>query len=329
MDAPRVKTDTAFAALFSAAAADLRQACEAWRAWLADEKRVAPNTQAGYARDLTAFLLFLADHTEGVPTLATLQDLRPADVRAFLARRHNDGLSRTSVARALSSLRGFFRWLDREEVVKNAAIHSIRTPKVPKSIPRALSPEEAMDAVAAVDVFADEAWIGRRDVAVFLLLYGAGLRIGEALGLNRSDIPDKASNGPVLRIMGKGGKERIAPVLPIVHDALWAYLDGCPFDPGPEGAVFLGARGKRLNPSIIQNRMGQVRALLGLPEKATPHALRHSFATHLLGQGGDLRTIQELLGHASLSTTQRYTDVDAARLTSVHAATHPRARRTP
>lgn len=327
MDRRSVKTDTALAALISAAAPDLRQAIEAWWAWLLSERRVAANTQAGYARDLTAFLTFLADHGGQVPDIAFLDGLRVADIRAFLARRQADGLSRSSVARALSTLRGFFRWLDREDLVKNAAVSAVRTPKVPKSVPRAISPEEAREAISESGALASEAWQGRRDVAVFLLLYGAGLRIGEALGLNRADVPDPDSRSPMLRVLGKGNKQRLVPLLPVVADAVRAYMDGCPFDLPADGPLFRGARGRRLDPSVIQGRMAKVRAPLGLPENATPHALRHSFATHLLGQGGDLRTIQELLGHASLSTTQRYTDVDTDRLTHIHASTHPRARR--
>jgi integrase/recombinase XerC len=310
-----------------AAAPALRFHLEAWLAWLTAERRVARNTRLGYVRDLTAFLAFLSQHLGDAPTLETLGSLRPADIRAFLAKRRGDGLTAASVARTLSSLRGFFRWLDREDLVKNAAIEAVRTPKVPRGVPRALAAEEALDAIASVDVFAAEPWIARRDVAVFLLLYGAGLRIGEALGLNRDAVPDEGARNPTLRVKGKGGKERIVPLLPVVTDALWAYLAGCPFDPGAKGPLFLGARGKRLNAGVVQSRMAEVRALLGLPDGATPHSLRHSFATHLLGGGGDLRTIQELLGHASLSTTQRYTDVDAERLGAVHAAAHPRARR--
>lgn len=319
--------DGALCALFAATAPDLTRALEAWARWLGDERRVSANTLKSYARDLTAFFLFLAERQGQAPDLALLDALRPVDIRAFLARRQADGLSRTSMARALSSLRGLFRWLDREGLVTNAAIGAVGSPKVPKSVPRALSAEEAMETVASVDVFAAEPWIARRDMAVFLLLYGAGLRIGEALGLNRADVPERGTRNPMLRVTGKGNKQRVVPLLPIVADALLAHLDGAPRSGTPEAPLFVGVRGKRLDPSIIQGRMASVRALLGLNEKATPHALRHSFATHLLGQGGDLRTIQELLGHASLSTTQRYTDVDAERLGAVHAAAHPRARR--
>lgn len=317
----------ALAALLAATAPDLAQALEAWARWLGDERRIAANTLKGYARDLTAFFLFLAEREGCPPGLSVLDALRPSDIRAFLAKRQADGLSRPSMARALSSLRGLFRWLDRESLVTNAAIGAVGSPKVPKSVPRALSAEEARETVASIDVFAAEPWIARRDVAVFLLLYGAGLRIGEALGLNRADVPERGARNPMLRVTGKGNKQRVVPLLPIVADALHAHLGGGPFAGGPHSPLFVGVRGKRLDPSIIQGRMVSIRALLGLNEKATPHALRHSFATHLLGQGGDLRTIQELLGHASLSTTQRYTDVDAERLGAVHAAAHPRARR--
>lgn len=329
VDPASVKRDSAFAVCRAACAGDLGAVLIPWGDWLAHEKRVALNTQLGYARDLTQFFAFLTEHQGRPADLGALRDLRPVDVRAFLARRRSDGLSRHSIARSLSSLRGLFRWLDREGHVTNAAVATVRTPKLPKTLPRPLSVEEAMDTVAHMDVFATEPWIARRDTAVILLLYGAGLRIGEALGLNRDHLPEcpAAATGTALTITGKGNKQRVVPVLPIVAEALWAYLDTCPFRPVPDGPVFIGVRGKRLNAAIVQARMRQVRTLLGLPATATPHALRHSFATHLLGAGGDLRTIQELLGHASLSTTQRYTDVDTQHLTSVHAATHPRAKR--
>ncbi|MBT3909650.1 MAG: tyrosine-type recombinase/integrase, partial [Rhodospirillaceae bacterium] len=197
-----------------------------------------------------------------------------------------------------------------------------------KSIPKALSAEDALEAIETIEELSDEPWVGKRDRAFLALLYGCGLRIGEALGLNRGQLPPPGAGADSIRVTGKGNKQRLVPMLPVVLSGLHDYLDACPFDLGPDDPVFVGVRGKRLNPGVAQKRVRMVRQLLRLPETATPHAMRHSFATHLMAGGGDLRTIQELLGHASLSTTQRYTDVDAARLQSVHAAAHPRARRS-
>lgn len=296
-------------------------AVEKWRDWLRLEKRYSPHTLDGYQRDLASFLTFIAGHFGYAPGLRDLEALKPLDFRAWLAERNRRGLSRGSTARALSTLRGFFRFLERRGIAANSAIGALRTPKLPKSVPKALSVEEAFDLVATVLDLADKEWVGRRDRALLLLLYGCGLRIGEALGLDRGQAP-----GETLRVTGKGNKQRLVPVLPIVGQAIRDYLAACPYDPGPEGPLFLGERGGRLNPGVAQKRMRDLRALCGLPETATPHALRHSFATHLLAGGGDLRTIQELLGHESLSTTQRYTDVDVARLTAVYEDAHPRAR---
>ncbi|MCB2101615.1 MAG: tyrosine recombinase XerC [Rhodobacterales bacterium] len=304
------------------AAPDAAAAVADWWRWLAEERRTSPHTLDAYGRDLAAFLAFLAEHLGGPATLAALAGLTPADVRAYLAARARRGLARSSTARALSTLRGFFRFLDRRGLVSNAAVTAVRTPKVPRAVPKALTPQDALDAVAVVAELSDADWIGRRDRALLMLLYGCGLRLGEALGLTRAQAP----RGDTLRVLGKGRKERLVPLLPAVTRAVADYLDACPFDPGPEGPLFLGARGGALNPGVAQRQMRRLRALLGLPETATPHALRHSFATHLLAGGGDLRTIQELLGHASLSTTQRYTAVDAERLAAVHRKAHPRAR---
>lgn len=299
----------------AAAAAD-------WSAWLRNEKRASPHTLAAYGRDLTDFLDFLTMHVGGPLTLAKLEALRTADFRAWLAARANRGLARSSTARALATLRGFFRRLERRELVHNPAIVTLRTPKLPQSVPKALSEAEALHAIEATAEMATEPWIARRDAAILTLLYGAGLRIGEALSLSRRDAPA----GPALRVRGKGNKERVVPLLPVVVDAIAEYLDLCPHVLAPEGPLFVGKRGKRLQPGQVQATLRGVRRALGLPETATPHALRHSFATHLLAGGGDLRTIQELLGHASLSTTQRYTAVDTARLAEVYAAAHPRAK---
>jgi integrase/recombinase XerC len=307
------------------AAADLIAAIGSWRDWLAGEKRASPHTLDGYARDLAAFLVFLADHLGGEADLAALAGLKAADFRGFLAHRGDQGLARSSLARTMSTLRGFFRFLDRHGLAHNPALAVVKSPRPPRSVPKPLAADEALEAVSTAGELHDEPWLAARDVALLTLLYGCGLRLGEALAMNRHDIPRADS----MVITGKGRKQRLVPVLPVVREALAEYLRLCPYLPASDQPLFVGARGGRLNPGVVQRQMRRLRQLLGLPETATPHALRHSFATHLLAGGGDLRTIQELLGHASLSTTQRYTAVDAARLTSVYDQAHPRARRKP
>lgn len=303
---------------------DLHQAIEAWRSWLKAEKRVSPHTLDAYQRDLAAFVGFLTGHLGEAPSLAAMLALTPADFRAYLGVRAADGLSRTSVARAMSTLRGFFRFLDRSGRGENAAIVSVRTPRPPRQVPRPLAEDEALEALATAAELQDEPWLAARDVALFALLYGCGLRLGEALELNIADSPQ----GDTMVITGKGRKQRLVPVLPVVREAIAAYTVLRPFEPKPDSPLFVGARGKRLNPGVVQRQMRRLRVLLGLGERATPHALRHSFATHLLAKGGDLRTIQELLGHSSLATTQRYTEIDAAQMTAIYDKAHPRARRT-
>ncbi len=309
--APRLTTDPALCA-----------AIEEWRDWLRAEKRAAANTVAAYDRDLAAFLKFLTGHLGGVPGLSDLGNLKPADFRSYLAYRAIEGQARTSTARAMSTLRGFFRRLRRQGLLDNPAITRVRTPKVPIAVPKPLSVAQARDVIAGLPAPDAEPWIAKRDTALLMLLYGCGLRIGEALGLNAADAPA----GDSMVITGKGGKQRMVPVLPAVVTAIDDYRGACPFPLAPGDPLFVGIRGKRLNPGVVQKTMRQLRASLGLPETATPHALRHSFATHLLESGGDLRTIQELLGHASLSTTQRYTAVDSLRMRDIYRHSHPRAR---
>ena len=301
---------------------DAVEAFEAWRAWLSVERRCSLHTLTAYTHDLTGFFAFVGTHLGAPAALADLAALRLADFRAWLAARRANGLTATSNARALSTLRGFFRWLDRRGLVHNAQVTALRSPKLPKSLPKPLTVPDAAAVVADVAAFAAEAWIAARDVAVLALLYGGGLRIDEALSLNRDVLPLEER----LTVTGKGRKQRVVPVLPAVREAVEDYVARCPFQPGASGPLFLGARGGRLRAEIIQAQMRKLRAASGLPESATPHALRHSFATHLLAGGGDLRAIQELLGHASLSTTQRYTGVDAERLIEVYEKAHPRAR---
>ena len=299
-----------------AAAPDLTAAIADWQAWLRDEKRASPHTCLAYRRDLAHFLGFLAGHRGGAAALADLQTLTAADFRAWLAARAADGLKRTSTARALSTLRGFFRWLQRRGLVDNAALATLRTPKVPKAVPKALTAAEAEEVVVTVGELSRDDWVGKRDTAVLLLLYGCGLRIGEALGLTRAMAPRRGQEA--LLVTGKGNKQRMVPLLPVVTEAIADYLAACPYPQLKDGPLFLGTRGGPLTARRVQQRMQELRALLGLPESATPHALRHSFATHLLAAGGDLRAIQELLGHASLASTQRYTEVDVAALLDVY-----------
>ena len=304
------------------AAAAVGEPIDAWRNWLKSERRAAPLTLAAYERDLVGFLTFLAEHRGEAQTLASLRDLGRADLRAWLASRSRRGLMASSTARALSVVRGFFRFLARRGLVENAAVLSLRNPRIAKPVPKALSEAEAMDALNEIGELSDEPWIAKRDVALLTLLYGCGLRLGEALSLRRRDL--KQARAGQLVVTGKGGKQRLVPVLAIVAAALDDYVAACPFKQEP---LFLGARGGALHPRIVQDRLQRLRLLIGLPSAATPHALRHSFATHLLAGGGDLRAIQELLGHASLSTTQRYTEVDAAALMNVYEQAHPRAKR--
>ncbi len=303
---------------------EIHEILAGWRGWLAGERRLAPRSVAAYERDVAAFLTFVARHRGGAPDLRGLVGLRTADFRAWLAARHTEGLARSSTARAMAAVRSLYGYLDRRHELHNPALKAMRTPRFHRALPRPLSPEQAAAVTTTVGELAQAPWLAARDTAVLLLLYGAGLRIGEALALSRAALGADPRRLEVLRIRGKGGKERLVPLLPVIGEALAAYLAACPWPLESEQAVFRGARGGPLHPSIVQQQVRQLRAMLGLPETATPHALRHSFATHLLADGADLRVIQELLGHASLSTTQGYTAVDAARLLRIHAGAHPR-----
>ncbi len=306
------------------AAPDLAAALEDWRGRLETERRMSPHTVAAYRRDVDGFLAFLRGHLGALPDLAALSALDAADFRAWLARRAGAGLSRGSTARALSAVRGLFRHLERRGLAPSAALARVRTPPLPHGIPKPLGEADALDVLRRAAELAPKPWIAARDVAVLTLLYGCGLRIGEALGLDQRDAPEA---GGTMTVTGKGRRQRVVPVLPAVAGAIRIYRRACPF-PGDDGRpLFYGARGGRLDAGVVQRVMRRLRADLGLADSATPHALRHSFATHLLAGGGDLRTIQELLGHASLSTTQRYTEVDAARLVEVYDRSHPRAGR--
>jgi integrase/recombinase XerC len=305
---------------------DLAAARMRWLAYLSTERRMSPKTVEAYDRDVTAFLRFLVDHLATTPTLADIASLAPRDVRAFVAARRSDGLKPRSLMRALAACRAFSRYLLREGHGGSAALSAIRGPKLPQSLPKPVAPASARQ-LADPATRAGEArppWILARDAAVLSLLYGSGLRISEALGIAAKDAPMRGRDS--LTVIGKGSKMRSVPVIAPVSRAVEDYLALVPFTLAPDGPLFVGARGGPLSPRIIQLAMERLRGALGLPDSATPHALRHSFATHLLGRGGDLRSIQELLGHASLSTTQIYTRVDATELMRVHRAAHPRAR---
>jgi integrase/recombinase XerC len=307
-------------------APDLRQAAREWAEHLGNERRLAPKTLEAYSRDLEQFFRFLTEHLGEPPTLDAISALRPADVRAFMAARRNEDVGPRSLARQLAALRSFARFIQRRGYATTTAFASVRPPKQPKSLPKALSVEDSAALIETAEAMAEEPWIAARDSAVLTLLYGCGLRISEALALKRADVP--VGDVDAIRVVGKGGRERLVPVLPVVSRAVEAYLSLCPFTIAPNEPLFRGARGGPLSPRIVQLATARLRGALGLEASATPHALRHSFATHLLGRGGDLRTIQELLGHASLSTTQIYTNVDAERLLDVYRRAHPRAQVT-
>ncbi len=298
-----------------------RDALVRWLEHLRALDGAAANTISAYRHDITGFLAFLADHHGGSAGLGAIASLSQSDLRAWMAYARGRGLSARSLARALSAVKTFVAWVADREGVDATTILSARGPKYRRKLPRPLSVEGALDMIARVGDQASQDWIATRDMAVLTLLYGCGLRISEAMGLTGAAHPLPE----VLRIRGKGDKERLVPTLPAARDAVARYAALCPFDLNRTEALFRGARGGPLNPRLIALVMEKARMQLGLPSSATPHAMRHSFATHLLSAGGDLRAIQELLGHASLSTTQAYTAVDAARLMEVYEAAHPRA----
>jgi integrase/recombinase XerC len=303
------------------ARADLQSARQDWLAALEKQRRLSSETVEAYERDTRQFLQFLTGHNGGPPGISDIADLRPADLRGFLARRRSDGAGARTLGRGLAGIRSLLRFLEKRGVVNAAGAMALRAPRQPKSLPKPLTAIDARRVASTGEQLAEEPWIAARNAAVFTLLYGSGLRISEALKIVAGDLP-----GPdVLRVTGKGGKTRLVPVLPIVQKTVAEYRKLCPYHLDADKPLFRGARGGPLDPAIVQREMRKLRSALNLPDTATPHALRHSFATHLLGRGGDLRTIQELLGHASLSTTQIYTAVDTERLLDIYDAAHPRA----
>lgn len=299
----------------------LGQALSDWLSQLAALKGAAPNTIDAYRRDVANYLDFLAKHQGGAEGLARVATTSQSDLRAWMAGERTRGLSARSLARALSAVRGFTAWAADRTGADATTVLSARGPKVRRKLPRPLSEDGAAAILTEIGEDAREDWIAARDTAILTLLYGLGLRISEALSLTGADHPLP----PTLRITGKGGKTRLVPVIPVAARAVNDYVTLCPHDLAPEDPLFRGVRGGPVNPRLIQGAMERARLRLGLPASATPHALRHSFATHLLSAGGDLRAIQELLGHASLSTTQAYTAVDPARLMEVYEKAHPRA----
>jgi len=303
-----------------AASEDTRRAYRDWYAHLMGEKRMSDATLIHYHGDLSRFFDFLVNHLGGPVEMKDLARLDQRDFRAFLASRRGEGLANRSMARHLSSIRSFFRFMERQGTISNPALAAVRSPKIPHGIPKPLTPQGAKRVIEDVSEAAAQPWIGARDTAIITLLYGCGLRISEALSLQRRHAP----LSDTLRITGKGRKERLVPVLEVARKAIDTYLALCPHALTPDGPLFVGARGKLLDQRILRGVMIRARERLGLPDSATPHALRHSFATHLLSGGGDLRAIQELLGHASLSTTQVYTEADSDRLLTIYDKAHPR-----
>lgn len=290
-----------------------------WLDSLAHERRASPHTLRAYGDDVARFLGFTVEHVGGTVSEKTLARLTPADIRAFITHRRAEGLGAGGVQRALAAIRSFYKFLAREGVLENAAARSVRTPRVRRALPRPLSAEDAARAIQQAGEH-DVDWLGARDAALLTLLYGAGLRLSEALGLRRGDVP----LGETLSVIGKGRKERAVPVLPVVAQALDDYAAKIPFTGPPSAPLFVSRRGHAMSAREAQGLMQKLRGALGLPEKATPHALRHSFATHVLQGGGDLRSVQELLGHSSLSTTQIYTAIDTRQLLDVYSKAHPR-----
>ncbi len=297
---------------------------DALQRWLEGQKALngaAENTITAYRGDVAGFLAFISAHHGEPQGLGALERLGVSDMRAWMAHERGAGVGARSLARKLSAVKSFYRWLSDREGFEPTAVLSTRSPKFRRKLPRPLDEKSARAMIDTIELQSLTGWVAARDGAVLTLLYGCGLRISEALGLTGADAPLPA----VLRITGKGGKERIVPVLAVAREAVDAYLRLCPHPLDADGPLFRGVRGGALNPRAIQGATARARAQLGLPASATPHALRHSFATHLLAAGGDLRAIQELLGHASLSTTQTYTAVDTARLMEVYERTHPRS----
>lgn len=294
---------------------------QSWINWVLHEKKYAQHTFASYERDVRSFLIFFQEYKGEEVTLSALEHIKLQDFRAFLAHLDQKEQAKTSISRSLSGVKNFFCYLKRFHGFQNDEILKVRHPKLPKYLPKALVAEDTQEILSSIGEYQDFPWIQKRDEAVIALLYGAGLRISEALGLRQKDFQGKEA----VRVLGKGNKERIIPILPVIWQKIEDYLKLCPYPLSKDDHLFRGEKGGELHPAILQRQMKKLRLAMGLPPSATPHALRHSFATHILGNGGDLRSIQELLGHTSLSTTQRYTEVDQVTLTNLYKKAHPRA----
>lgn len=292
------------------ASAEITKHIHDWLSWIKFERNYSVHTIDAYSRDLSIFFEFWSDYLGNIPQYKDLQEIDVKTFRAFLSKQNSRQLTKTSISRELSTIKNFFKWLNSNHIIENTAITIIATPKKEKILPKSLDVNQTLHLLEVAAKHAKEKWQGLRDVAILTILYGCGLRISEALALNVGDI----NHNDFLKIHGKGNKERIVPILPIVKDKIDAYTNACPYNFKHGEALFLGARGERLSPRIVQRTLEKIRHSLGLPDNLTPHALRHSFATHLLAEGINLRSIQELLGHASLSTTQRYTDVEIEHL---------------
>lgn len=303
---------------------ELNLCLEKWEQWLSGTRRVSPHTLTGYMQDVVHYFGFMHSYLgEGELTLLSLAAIEQRELRAWLAQRRQNGIGDSSNARAMSSIRNFYRYLERVQDIENAAVFNLRTPRLKKPLPKALSKADSLHSLDTLKTLHPEPWVAKRDWALLTLIYGCGLRISEALSLSCNDM-DYAGTG--LRIRGKGRKERIVPLLPPVVEAVRDYMGVCPYlqQHRADTPLFLGMRGAALSPVVFQRQIQHLRRYLGLPESVTPHAFRHSFATHLLAGGGDLRAIQELLGHENLSTTQRYTHVDTVRLMAAYKNAHPR-----
>ena len=303
-------------------AADVIDALSRWRSWLVSEKRMAAKTVESYGFDIQNLFHFLTRYRGGQITIKMLASLSLTDFRAWLAQSASDNIGAASRARAVAGVRNFFHFCDRSGQMHNPAIDLLKMPKTSRRLPRPVSESEAQDMLSLASDSLKDSWIGLRDEALFTILYGAGLRLGEALSLTRADL----LRADRITVTGKGNKQRNVPLLPVVRKSVEKYLAACPYALKDDKPVFVGARGEKLNPAVAERALRSLRRQLGLPDSVTPHALRHSFATHLLADGADLRSLQELLGHSSLSTTQLYTKVDIQQLSSVYRAAHPRAK---
>ena len=303
--------------------ADLEYEYNNWINHLTNIKKLSQNSVISYKNDLSKFLIFFQDYIEKNIGLKEIENIEISEFRSFLTHRRNSEISSNSIARNISALKSFFRFLIKNNKIKESSVFNLKSPKLKKSLPRPINVDLAIQVIKQAEEIEDEKWIGLRNKAILLLLYGCGLRISEALSLNHDDI----QNEDHILIKGKGEKERIVPMMPYIKKGIENYLEACPKEIDSGDALFIGKRFSRLSPRIIQYALEKIRTALSLPETATPHALRHSFATHLLDSGGDLRTIQELLGHSSLSTTQKYTKVETSKLLDTYKKTHPLAKK--